>query len=185
MLRREGIERISSRALADRFDLSASQIRKDLAHFGEFGIRGVGYDVALLESRLAAVIGLEREHPVIIVGAGNIGSALAGFQGLDAGRFRAVAIVDRAPRQIGRRCGELTVEDSADLSAIVHRTGAEIGVLAVPAIAAQANYEALVAAGVRAVLNFAPVQIRERGGVRAKSVDLLIFLEELAFFLDP
>lgn len=179
-LRKENIQRISSSEMARRFHLSATQIRKDLAQFGELGIRGVGYDVQQLKANLESLLGLDRQHRAVIVGAGNIGTALARFPGLNSGSFKVVALLDNDPGRIGRPVGELTVQASERLDDVVTDTDAHIAILAVPASAAQENYEAVVDAGIRAVLNFAPVQIRERDGVRVKTVDLLIFLEELA-----
>lgn len=179
----EGERRTSSREMASRFGLSAAQIRKDLAQFGELGIRGVGYEVDHLRSKLEAQLGLKREHRAIIVGAGNIGSALAQFPGLNSEHFRVAGVVDIDPARIGAQVGRLTVRHSCDLEALVAETGAELGILAVPAEAAQENYEAMTQAGIRAVLNFAPVQLREKPETRVKNVDLLIFLEELAHYL--
>ena len=169
--------------MARRFGLSATQIRKDLAQYGEFGIRGIGYDVVSLSRRLEHVLGLDRRHAAVIVGAGNIGTALARFPGLNAGAFHIVAIFDIDPKRIGERVGELTVRDPLDLAEVVESTGADIGILSVPAEAAAENYFALVGAGIRAVLNFAPVRLEEVDGVRVKDVDLTIFLEELAHHL--
>ncbi|MDA8018442.1 MAG: redox-sensing transcriptional repressor Rex [Thermoanaerobaculia bacterium] len=182
-LQREGIERISSQRLASRFGLSAPQIRKDLAQYGEFGIRGIGYDVVSLRRRLEHVLGLDRRHAAVIVGAGNIGTALARFPGLNTGAFHIVAVFDIDPKRIGARIGDLTVRDPLELAEVVESTGADMGILAVPAEAAAENYFALVGAGVRAVLNFAPVRLEEVDGVRVKDVDLTIFLEELAHHL--
>ncbi len=179
-LQHENIQRISSSEMARRFQLSAAQIRKDLAQFGELGIRGVGYDVSHLRQKLESQLGLDREHRAVIVGAGNIGTALARFPGLNSGSFKVVALFDIDPGRIGERLGELEVSPSKDLEAVVKETGAEMAILAVPAAAAQENYEALADAGIKAVLNFAPVQIKERPETRVKTVDLLIFLEELA-----
>ena len=177
------VERISSQELARRFHLSAAQIRKDLAYFGEFGIRGVGYDVAMLSQRLEQLLGLEREHPVVVVGAGNIGRALARFPGFNSGSFRIHAIVDNDASKVGQWINGVEVQPSARLPELVSQSQAEIGILAVPAEAAQENYQALVDAGIRSVLNFAPVSLDPHPGVRVKTVDLLIFLEELAYFL--
>lgn len=174
---------MSSLELARRFHFSAAQIRKDLAQLGELGIRGVGYEVVHLRERIEGVLGLDREHRAVIVGAGNIGSALARFPGLNSGNFRVVGIFDIDPKRIGAPVGPLDIEPKSRLAERVARDHVEIGILAVPAEAAQENYEMLVQAGVRAVLNFAPVQLREIGDVRVKNVDLLIFLEELAHFL--
>lgn len=178
-----GIRRVSSQELAHRYHLSATQIRKDLAQFGEFGIRGVGYDVDLLADHLNSLLGLDRQHALIIVGMGNLGSALAQYLGFNYGAFRVVAGVDIDPRKIGRRIGSFTVRPSSELKEVVHESKAEIGVLAVPAEAAQENYDALAEAGIKGVLNFAPVRVKRRPGVPLKNVDLRINLEELAFFL--
>lgn len=179
----EGAQRISSREMASRFHLSAAQIRKDLAQFGELGIRGVGYEVGHLRRKLEAQLGLKREHRAIIVGAGNIGSALAQFPGLNSELFKVVGIVDIDPARIGVQVGRVVVRPSGDLPDLVRDTQAELGILAVPAEAAQENYDAMEKAGIRAVLNFAPVHLREKPSTHVKNVDLMIFLEELAHHL--
>ncbi len=182
-LQEQGIARISSQELARQYHLSATQIRKDLAQFGEFGIRGVGYEVDLLAEHLNSLLGLDRRHALVIVGMGNLGCALARYLGFNYGSFHVVAGVDNDPRVVGRKIGDLTVRAAADLPQVVAESAAEIGVLAVPAEAAQQNYDALADAGVRGVLNFAPVRLKRRSGVPLKNVDLRINLEELAFFL--
>jgi redox-sensing transcriptional repressor len=182
-LHAQGVERVSSKELADRYQLSASQIRKDLAQFGEFGIRGVGYEIDHLRERLRALLGLDRRHGLVILGIGSLGTALARFAGFNQDGYRVVGLVDADAEKVGRRVGELRVEPPARLPALVRETGATVGVLAVPAAAAQAGYDALAGAGLRAVLNFAPTQIRSRRGVRLKTVDLRVDLEELGFFL--
>jgi len=179
----QGVERVSSKELAERYQLSASQIRKDLAQFGEFGIRGVGYEIEHLRDRLRALLGLDRRHGLVILGVGSVGTALARFAGFNQDGYRVVGLVDSDPAKVGRRLGTLRVEPVARLTAVVRETGATIGVLAVPAAAAQSSYDALVAAGIGAVLNFAPTQIRESRGVRIKTVDLRVDLEELGFYL--
>ena len=178
-----GIKRVSSQELAQRYHLSATQIRKDLAQFGEFGIRGVGYDVDVLADHLNSLLGLDRQHAMVIVGMGNLGSALAQYLGFNYGAFHVVAGVDIDPRKIGRRIGSFTIRPSSELQAVVRESRAEIGVLAVPAEAAQENYDALADAGIKGVLNFAPVRLKRRPSVPLKNVDLRINLEELAFFL--
>jgi redox-sensing transcriptional repressor len=182
-LQAQGVARISSQELARRYLLSATQIRKDLAQFGGFGIRGVGYDVDELARHLNSLLGLDREHPLVIVGMGNLGSALAHHPGFNEGAFRVVAGVDRDPAKVGRDMGRFIVRPSAELPAVVRDSGAEIGVLAIPADSAQQGYDALVAAGVRAVLNFAPARIERDPAVPVKNVDLRIQLEELGFLL--
>jgi redox-sensing transcriptional repressor len=178
-----GIKRVSSQEMAQRYHLSATQIRKDLAQFGEFGIRGVGYDVDELADHLNALLGLDRQHPMIIVGMGNLGSALAQYLGFNYGSFQVVAGVDNDPAKIGRRVAGFTIRPTSEIATVVRESGAEIGVLAIPAEAAQENYDALADAGIKGVLNFAPVRVKRRPGVPLKNVDLRINLEELAFFL--
>ena len=177
-------ETISSAELADRFHLSSAQIRKDLACFGEFGTRGVGYNVQQLREHLTRELGIDRQRNVLIVGAGNLGMALADYPGFNESGFRIVGLVDTNPAKIGQtsRSG-IPVMNAANLQAIVGTRGVDIAVLAVPGDAAQRAYEALVAAGVHAILNFAPIQLRLSEGVKLKSVDLRINLESLSFYL--
>jgi redox-sensing transcriptional repressor len=182
-LHEERVDRISSQDLAHRFHLSAAQIRKDLAHFGEFGIRGVGYDVEQLIARLSTLLGLDRHHRMVIVGMGNLGSALARYLGFNSGAFQVVAGLDRDPAKIGKRIGGFAVRSASELAATVREERAEIGALCVPAESAQENYDALVAAGIKGVINFSPIRIRPVPEVPLKDVDLRIHLEELAFFL--
>lgn len=182
-LREEGVAQVSSQELADRFHLSPTQIRKDLTQFGEFGIRGVGYRVDHLEERLRSLLGLDVCRNMVLVGVGNLGRALLRHPGFNSSSFRLVGAVDADPKKIGRRVGRLTVEPPEALPRLVEHTVAEIGILAVPADAAAANAEALVTAGVRAILNFAPARLPERPGVLTLNVDLRISLEELGYFL--
>jgi redox-sensing transcriptional repressor len=182
-LQDQGLERVSSQELAQRYHLSATQIRKDLAQFGEFGIRGVGYRVSELAEHLDSLLGLDRGHAMVIVGVGNLGSALARYLGFNHGAFHVVAGVDNDPRKIGSRVAGFTVRAAADLAAVVRESGAVIGVLTLPDEVAQTAYDALAEAGIRGVLNFATVRIKPRPGVPLKNVDLRINLEELAFFL--
>jgi redox-sensing transcriptional repressor len=174
---------VSSKELARRFHLSAAQIRKDLAQFGEFGIRGVGYDVGHLIEHLSDHLGLEHLHRMIIVGMGNLGSALACYFGFNSGAFQVVAGVDQDPEKVGTRLCDFTIRHTDELTEAVRESGAEIGVLAVPAGAARKNYELLIEAGIRGVLNFSPVRLQRVEGVPLKDVDLRIHLEELAYYL--
>lgn len=182
-LRQAGIQTVSSSNLAARLHLSAALIRKDLAQFGEFGTRGVGYEVGPLIDRLIEILGLNRERSLVIVGAGNLGSALAGYLGFNTDSFRVAAVFDNDPAKIGRRLGGLEIHAPDRLAAVVRREAVDIGILTVPAEAAQDSYDALVKAGVGAVLNFAPVSLRRDSKVATKNVDLRIDLEELSYFL--
>lgn len=182
-LREQGVRRISSQTLAQQYRLSAAQIRKDLTQFGEFGIRGVGYEVDKLCERLAAVLGVDRTRAIVIIGMGNLGSALACHLGFNNESFSVVGGFDNDRGKVGTTVGHLTVSHISELRERVELACAEIGVLTVPAPAAQRNYDALVDAGIRAVLNFAPARLKLDPRVPTKNVDLSINLEELGFFL--
>lgn len=182
-LQDQGVQRVSSQQLADQFHLSAALIRKDLAQFGEFGIRGTGYDVEHLIDRLHSALGLDQQHPLLVVGMGRLGTALARYLGFNDATFRVVAVLDNDPAKVGQDVGDLTIRHTEEMVEIVREYGVEIGVLTVPAEAAQPAYDALVDAGVQAVLNFAPVRLKQRPGLPSKSVDFRIHLEELVYLL--
>jgi redox-sensing transcriptional repressor len=180
-----GIRTTSSQALADQFNLNSAQIRKDLAYFGEFGTRGVGYRVAELRDHLTKILGLDRPHRVGIVGAGNLGTALANYKGLRASNFEVVTLFDTDRAKIGERVGEahLPVQDAARIAQAVREERIDVAVIAVPARAAQRVLNQLMSAGVKAVLNFAPARLDARPGVKVRNVDLAVSLESLAYFL--
>ena len=183
-LESQGQKTVSSHEMATRFHLNSAQIRKDLACFGEFGTRGVGYDVARLKAQLVETLGIDRTRTVIIVGAGNLGMALADYAGFNTNGFHIVAMVDADPAKTGRESRQgIPVHPWDRLPDIVRRNRVEIGIIAVPAESAQTVYDALAGAGIRAVLNFAPVQLRLHSDVKVKSVDLRINLESLSFHL--
>jgi redox-sensing transcriptional repressor len=183
-LQTAGVRTVSSQTLAERFGLNSAQIRKDLAHFGEFGVRGVGYVVADLKDNLTKILGLTRDRMVVIIGAGNLGMALADYAGFNAGGFRIVALFDNDKGKIGGVSrGGVPVLDIESLAQAAKRDKASIAVLAVPAAAAQKVLEKVVRAGIKAVLNFAPVQLKVRPGITLKAVDLKIQLENLVFHL--
>ena len=180
----DGVRTISSHDFAQRFHLSSAQIRKDLATFGEFGIRGVGYDVASLKNHLVQLLGIDTDKNVVLCGAGHLGQALAAYGGFNSGGFRVVALFDVDPAKVGTRLKSGTPILAADtLSAFAGNNRIAIGVIAVPADAAQSTADALAAADVRAVLNFAPVQVKAPDHVFVKNVDLKIHLETLSFYL--
>jgi redox-sensing transcriptional repressor len=179
-----GVDRVSSQELAREFHLSPTQIRKDLAQFGEFGVRGVGYDVASLSAKLAGLLRLEHVHPIVLVGMGNLGTALARFPSFNSGSFLVVAGFDSDPAKVGRLVGGVPVHPPERLAEVVAETGARMAILAVPAEAAERAFRQVVAAGIRSVLNFAPLSLPPRPDCRVKNVDLRIHLEELAFFLE-
>lgn len=183
-LESQGQKTVSSHELAERFHLNSAQIRKDLACFGEFGTRGVGYDVSRLKSNLVETLGINVTRNVIIAGAGNLGMALADYAGFNNNGFHIVAIVDADPEKVGRASRQgIPVLDSSRLGEIVRRNGVEIGIIAVPADSAQLVCDTFAEIGIHAILNFAPVQMKVPPGVKLKSVDLRINLESLSFHL--
>ncbi len=175
---------VSSRSLAERFNLNSAQIRKDLAYFGEFGIRGVGYYVEDLRQQLMRILGLLTTHRVAIIGAGNLGLALANYPGFSEKSFRIVAIFDVDPAKVGMKLRDgLTISRTDGLRETIERESVEIVILTVPAEVAEAVFNEVTGAGVRTVLNFAPVHLPPRPGVKVKTVDLSISLESLSHFL--
>lgn len=181
---RSGVETVSSKTLAEQYHLNSAQIRKDLACFGEFGVRGVGYAVADLKKNLMRILGLTRNRNVVIVGAGNLGMALADYAGFNREGFSIVALFDSNPAKVGRSSrGGVPIHHIRSLPGIVRREKASIAVLAVPAAVAQQTLGRIERAGIKAVLNFAPTRLKARAGLTLKGVDLKIQLENLAFHL--
>ncbi len=180
-----GIKTISSQALARQFNLNSAQIRKDLGYFGEFGIRGVGYYVEDLRRHITAILGLDKPHRVGIIGAGRLGAALANYNGLGKSNFAVVALFDNDKAKIGIRMGvgDIVVHDVQQIQSVVKELKIDVAVIAVPARAAQVVLNQIMAAGIRAVLNFAPAPLNARLGVKVKTVDLTTSLESLSYFL--
>ncbi len=179
-----GLKTISSKALAEQFHLNAAQIRKDLAYFGEFGVRGVGYYVKELKRHLRAILGLDRTVRVAILGAGNLGLALADYPGFRQEGFAIVALYDTERSKIGRKSrGGVRIADISEFKKSVKRDHIDIAVVAVPADSAQTVVNAAVHAGVRAILNFSPGTLKVPPDVKLKNVDLTVSLESLSFFL--
>jgi redox-sensing transcriptional repressor len=179
-----GVRTISSKALAEEFHLNAAQIRKDLAYFGEFGVRGVGYYVKDLKRHLRQILGLDRHVRVVIMGAGNLGLALADYPGFREEGFEIVALFDTQREKIGQTSRRgVRIYDIRDLKRIAKRDRIGIAVIAVPAEAAQPVVTQVVTAGVKAILNFSPGALRVPPDVKLKNVDLTVSMESLSFFL--
>jgi redox-sensing transcriptional repressor len=179
-----GVRTISSQALAEQFHLNAAQIRKDLAYFGEFGVRGIGYYVKELRRHLRQILGLDRGVRVAIIGAGNLGLALADYGGFRDDGFEIVALFDTLKDKVGKRSrGGVVIHDIREFRRVARREEVGIAVIAVPGEAAQAAINAVVAAGVRAILNFSPGAFKVPRGVKVKNMDLTVSLEGLSFFL--
>jgi redox-sensing transcriptional repressor len=179
-----GIDTVSSQELARRFNLNSAQIRKDLAYFGEFGVRGVGYNVRELRQYVVEILGLDRERRLVIVGAGNLGTALCHYSGFSGDSFLVVGVLDSDPSRIGDPTpAGLLVEDAARLGEIVAQRQVQIGVITTPAGSAQQVCDRMVAARLRTILNFAPIRVKAPAEVLVRTVDLKVYLEELSFFL--
>ncbi len=176
-----GIDTISSGSLAEAAGVNSAQLRKDLSYLGSYGTRGVGYDVEYLRFQIGREVGSTHEWPVIIVGLGNLGTALANYSGFTSRGFRIVAMVDPSPALIGKRINGVAITDLADLEEVVPRTGAVIAVLATPAEAAQAVADRLVYLGVTSILNFAATVLAVPDGVNVRKVDLGQELQILAY----
>ena len=180
-----GVTGVSSDELAAAAGVRSTQLRKDLSHLGSHGVRGVGYDVGHLTAQLAHALGVTRIWPVAIVGMGNLGRALAAYSGFATEGFDVVAVLDRDPTIVGERVGELTVLPMTALPRLVEEHGIAIGVLATSPSGAQEATDALVAAGVEAILTFAPVALTVPPTVSVRRVDLATELHVLAFLRQP
>jgi redox-sensing transcriptional repressor len=179
----EGKRLISSHRLAEREGVTSAQVRKDLSTFGSFGRRGLGYNVAHLRQEIRAILGLDRRWRVAVVGAGNIGSALLAYRGFERQGFDVVAVFDRDAHRIGQRLGDWTVQDVSRLREAAAELRFEIGVIATPLRAAQDVADALVGAGVRGILNFAPRKLFVPSHVALRTVDMTVEFESLSFAL--
>jgi redox-sensing transcriptional repressor len=180
-LEREGVNQISSQGLGDRMNLTASQIRQDINCFGGFGRQGFGYAVPELRERIGQILGVDKPHRMIILGAGNIGNAVACSDSFPANGFETIAIFDSSPEKIGQRVDALTVQDIASLERFMAENPVDIAVLAVPAEAAQRLTDQLYKCGVRGFWNFAPCDLRLGADAAIVNVHLDEGLQVLSF----
>ena len=179
----QGLATISSQELAKRGGTTSAQVRKDLSFFGSFGKRGLGYSVAELGTKIRDILGLQRNYRVVLVGAGKIGGALVAYQGFRQRGFNVAAIYDRDPKKIGARWNGLVVRDIRHLEADLKKEPTDIAIVSTPAEAAQDVVDRLVKMGVKAILNFAPVQLSVPADVTLKSVNMALELETLSYVL--
>jgi redox-sensing transcriptional repressor len=175
------IPTVSSERLAEMAGVNAAKVRKDFSYLGSYGTRGVGYDVEYLLFQISRELGLTQDWPVVIVGVGNLGAALANYRGFSARGFRIAALVDADPERVGTTIRGLEVRDIRDLAEVIDECGIAIAVLAVPASAAQDVCDRVVAAGVTSILNFAPVVVTVPPHVDLRKVDLAAELQILSF----
>ena len=173
---------ISSERLAEMAGVNAAKVRKDLSYLGSYGTRGVGYDVEYLLFQMSRELGLTHDWPVVIVGVGNLGAALANYRGFGERGFPVVALVDADPSKVGQQIGELTIQSLDDLPAIAREHAAAIGIIATPGSVAQDVADRLVAAGITSILNFAPSVLNVPGEAFLRKVDLALELQILSFY---
>jgi redox-sensing transcriptional repressor len=173
---------ISSERLAELAGVNAAKLRKDLSYLGSYGTRGVGYDVEFLMYQIGRQLGLTQDWPIVIIGIGNLGHALANYRGFAARGFRIVALLDADPAKVGEQLGEHRVQAMSDLDEVVTGANVAIGVIATPAVVAQEVADRLVAAGVTSILNFAPAVLVVPPHVALRKVDLSIELQILSFY---
>ena len=171
----------SSRQLADSLGLTDAQVRKDLTYFGTFGQPGVGYNIAELVGRIRRILGTDREWNVVLVGAGNLGSALLSYGGFAARGMKIVAVFDTDPAKLGKPIAGRTVQSLEALAESIHTNDARLGIIAVPADSAQEVADQLIPAGVRGILNFSPANLSVPSTVALQTVDLALQLEQLTF----
>jgi len=179
----EGRKVTSSQELGERLGISAAQIRKDLSQFGEFGKQGTGYDIEFLVDQLRQILKVNQVWDVAVVGAGDIGSALARYQGFADRGFSVTMIFDSDPEKVGTRVGTFVVQNSAEMIETILAAGIRVAMLAVPATQAQAVTDELVKAGVRAILNYAPINLTVPDGVRVQYTDPVTHLQRMTYYL--
>ena len=174
----------SSQELGERLGISAAQIRKDLSQFGEFGKQGTGYEIDFLIENLDQILKVDRVWDIAVVGAGDIGSAVARYQGFADRGFRVTMIFDNNPKIVGKKIGQFTIYDSATLADTIQDAGVKIAMIAVPAVQAQEVADQLVEAGIKAILNYAPLSINVPEEVRVQHTDPVTHLQHMTYYLD-
>ncbi len=182
-LKEQSVLTVSSQEMGEYLDLNPAQIRKDLASFGEFGRKGVGYDITYLDWKLRQILNLDRHIGVALIGTGHLGIALSNYARFQSERIKISAIFDTDPQKIGSTVGTLTVIDVHELPQVCLERQLQMGIIAVPAAAAQEVCDALVAAGIKVILNFAPVNLHIPKGVHLRNTDVTTELQALAYYL--
>ncbi len=183
-MHRDGIKTTSSQELGEAIGISAAQIRKDLSQFGEFGKQGTGYSIPYLVEQLHAILNINKDWDLALVGMGDLGNALVRYQGFAEHGFHIAAAFDNDPQKIGKEIGGLIVQDSANLMDEIRSKGIHLAMLTVPASAAQPVAEQLVKAGIRAILNYAPISLNLPDDVHVENIDPIIKLQHMTFYLD-
>lgn len=182
-LAQEGHEVTSSHELGQRLGISSAQIRKDLSHFGGFGKQGTGYQISYLEDKLRQVLKLNREWEVALVGAGDLGSALAHYRGFADRGFYISCIFDNDKKKIGEQIGDFRIQPLEELHETITKHSIKIAMIAVPAQNAQAIADMLIEAGVRAILNYAPINLSVPDDVRVQYIDPVVHMQRMTYYL--
>ena len=180
----EGRQLTSSQELAERLGISAAQIRKDLSHFGEFGKQGTGYNIDFLAEQLERILKIDRVWNMAVIGAGDIGSAVARYQGFANRGFKITLIFDNDPEKIGRRIGPFTVNNMDQIGTLIQAENIKVAMIAVPTAYAQEVADQLVSAGIKAILNYAPLNINVPTGVWVEYTDPVTHLQHMTYYLD-
>ena len=180
----EGRHVTSSQEMSEHLGISAAQIRKDLSQFGEFGKQGTGYNIEYLVHQLRQILKVNRVWEIAVVGAGDIGSAVARYQGFADRGFRVTMIFDNDPEKIGTSVGSFVVQDFAQLAEVIQKTAIQVAMIAVPAVHAQEVADELVKSGVKAILNYAPIQINVPEGVHIQHTDPVTHLQRMTYYLE-
>ena len=180
----QGRQVTSSQELGERLGISAAQIRKDLSQFGEFGKQGTGYDIEFLTKKIQEILKVDRIWDVAVIGAGDVGHALANYGGFQHRGFRITKIFDNDPEKIGTDFNNIRVMDIKDMKKEIQKSGVKIAMLAVPAEVAQDMVDDLIEAGIGAILNYAPVNLNVPQNVRVQYIDPAVHLQNMTFYLD-
>ena len=173
----------SSQELGERLGISAAQIRKDLSQFGEFGKQGTGYSIEYLSDQIRKILKVDRVWDIAVVGAGDIGSAVARYQGFANRGLRVAMIFDNDPEKVGTQIGEFTVKDIQTIKDSIRQAGIQVAMIATPSQAAQEVADELVSSGVKAILNYAPINLTVPENVRVQHVDPVIHLQRMTYYL--
>lgn len=180
----EGRKVTSSQELGERLGISAAQIRKDLSQFGEFGKQGTGYDIEFLVENLRSILKVDRVWDVVVIGAGDMGSAIASYQGFANRGYQVTMLFDNNPEIIGKQVGEFVVKDSRDIVETIQEAGIQVAMIAVPSAQAQEVTDDLIKAGVKAILNYAPINLNVPNGIWVQYTDPVTHMQRMTYYLE-
>jgi redox-sensing transcriptional repressor len=179
----EGVHSVSSQELGERINVTAAQIRKDLSYFGEFGKQGIGYDVEKLLNHIERILGLTQSWPVVLVGVGYLGQAIARYDGFHSQGLQIVGLFDTDAQKVGQEVAGVQISDYAHMAEVIQKTGARLAIIAVPAASAQAVADMLIDAGIRAILCYAPIILQTPEDVWVRYIDPVAVLHSMTYYL--